>query len=154
MKRHSVVFVGSLVMAGALVAAQGAQAPPQKPPQPDPTQQTVPQPDPSSPPPQEQKRPAPIEVTLTGCLIQGSGPDIFILDNARVASADRADATARYILSEWGDFNVKAHLDHEVTVTGSVDVAKASVGKAGEKDLPRIAAAAITMVSDRCAPAR
>ena len=134
MKRHSVVLVGSLVMAGALVAAQGGQTPPQNPP--------------------EQKRPAPIEITLTGCLIQGSSPEIFILDNATAASADRADTAARYILAEWADFNVKAHLNQEVTVTGSVDVAKPPAGKAEEKDLPRIAATAITLVSERCTTAR
>jgi len=151
MKRHAVAFVGSLVMAGVLVAAQGTQAPSQNPPQPNPTQQTVPQQDPPNPqPPPEQKRPAPIEVTVTGCLIQGSGPDIFILDNAGTGSAN----PVRYLLSSWTDLNVRTHLNHEVTVTGSADAAKAPAGKVEEKDLPKLAATTITMVSDRCATAK
>ena len=140
MKRHSVVLVGSLVMAGALVAAQGGQTPPQNPP--------------------EQKRPAPIEITLTGCLIQGSSPEVFILDNATAASADRADTAARYILAEWADFNVKAHLNHEVTITGSADSKVAAMPKPGQKsddkDLPKLTAKSVTMISDKCtaAPSR
>ena len=154
MKRHAVAFVGTLVMAGALVAARGTQAPPQNPPRPDPAQQAMLQQDPPNQPPPEQKRPAPIEVTVTGCLIQGSGPDIFILDNARTGSADRANIADRYVLSSWTDFNVRAHLNHEVTVTGSADAAKAPTGKVEEKDLPRLVATTITMVSDRCAPTK
>src|SRR5688500_16496590 len=60
MKRSLFGLIGSLALASTLVAAQGTA---------------------QQPPTETQK---PVDVVLTGCIIQGSAPTIFILDNAKV----------------------------------------------------------------------
>jgi len=66
-----------------------------------------------------------------------------------------------YILSSSAeDLNFKSHLNHEVTVTGSADQkmgasassTTASTQVSEEKDMPKLTAKSITMVSDRCTP--
>ena len=151
MKRQCIAFVGSLAMAAAVVAAQGtpAQYPPSSPNEP---QKTAPE-----TAPQTKQQTA--DIVLTGCLIQGTGPAIFILDNAKLSAADPAERPQQYVLaSGTEDLNFKAHLNHEVTVSGSAMAMKAAEPPAGkkieEKDLPMLTAKSLTMVSDRCLSAK
>jgi len=74
-------------------------------------------------------------VMVTGCVEQGAMPDKFMLSHAMMAKMDHKDAMSgdtekstasphagmatSYIL-EGGD-NLKAHVGHKVTVTGTVD---------------------------------
>jgi hypothetical protein len=131
------------------VAAQGTTAP--RPPiAPDEPQKTAPQ------PPQQKQQIA--DVVLTGCLIQGAGPTVFILDNAKVSANDPAAKPQQFVLaSDTEDINFKAHLNHEVTVSGTMGM-KAPEPPAGkkveEKDLPKLTAKSLTMVSDRCLSAK
>jgi hypothetical protein len=144
MKRQFTAFAGSLVMAAAVVAAQGTPKP-IPPTSFDQPQQTAP----------EAKPKQTADVVLTGCLIQGSGPTVFLLDNAKLSAADPAEHAQTFVLrSEAEDVNFKNHLNHEVTITGSTMPVKGDQPPAGkkieEKDLPTLAAKSLTMVSDRC----
>lgn len=136
MKRSLFGLIGSLALASTLVAAQGtAQQPP--------TQQ---------PPTEPQK---PVEVVLTGCIIQGSAPTIFILDNAKVDPADTAEKGRSYMIeSAAEDVVLKTHLNQQVKVTGIAEKKPlpATGQKVEEKDLPKFSAKTATMVADRCTP--
>jgi hypothetical protein len=136
MKRQALAFVASLVCAGALVAAQSAPPPPQTPAEP------------------QQK---PQEISVTGCLIQGSAPNVFVLENARVKPEDKTEKAATYVITvAKPEMSLKAHLNHSVKVTGIADARAGATPPAGEKakegDLPKFTASAVTMVSDRCEP--
>jgi hypothetical protein len=147
MTRHLTAFAAALTVATAVVAAQGNQAPPT----PEPSSVQV---------PADQQRGAPEskvvpEVSLTGCLIQGSGPDVFVLDNAKISAADKAEKGKTYVL--WAsaeDVNFKTHLNHEVTITGTADAKVAPMPapgqKASEKDLPKLNAKSVSMIADKC----
>ena len=130
MKRNLVSAVAGLILATAFVAAQTpTQAPPASPAQQD------------------------KEVTLTGCLIQGSTPSTFILDNARVDARDRNEKAKRYVVVAGAkEFDPRPHLNHEVSVVGKAEQ-KAVPEKPTEKDLPKLTATAIRMVADTCSPA-
>lgn len=137
MKRQALAFVASLACAGALVAAQSAPPPPQTPADP------------------QQK---PQEISLTGCLTQGSAPNVFILENAKVKPEDQNEKGATFVLvASKAEMSFKPHLNHSVKVTGIAE--SKTVGApapAGEKPkeaaLPKLTASAVTMVSDRCEP--
>ena len=130
----------------SLVVGLGAQAqstqPPPTPPQTGQTQQT-------------QK---PAEVTLTGCIVQGSGPTVFVFENARKDPKSTTEPALKYIVvASTPDLNVREHLNHEVRITGTPDmkVAPPTTQKVEEKDLPKLTAKTITVVADTCsAPGR
>lgn len=134
MKRHVLSVIVASVFATGLVAAQGAgSAPPQQ-------------------PPQTQKAP---EATITGCVIQGSSPTVFILEAARLNPQDRNEKVKTYVLvAGTEDLQFKAHLNHEVRVTGVAESKTPPAPPAGqkvaEKDLPKLTAQSVTMVADRC----
>jgi hypothetical protein len=143
MKRQFIAFAGSLAMAAAVVAAQGTTK------QPPPVSFDQPQ----RPAPEAPRQIA--DVVLTGCLIQGASPAVFLLDNAKLSKNDPAEHAQTYVLkSDAEDVNFKNHLNHEVTITGSTMGVKEAQpptgGKVEEKDLPTLAARSLTMVSDRC----
>ena len=94
MKRQALAFVASLACAGALVAAQSAPPPPQTPA--DPAQK-------------------PQEISLTGCLTQGSAPNVFILENAKVKPEDQNEKGATFVLvASKAEMSFKPHLNHSV----------------------------------------
>ena len=110
----------------------------------------------------EQKK-TPPEVTLTGCVVQGSSPTVFILDNAKIDPASTTEKGVKYILaSAVEDVDLRTHLNKEVRIVGEVDVkVKADpvtppvppvppVPPDPEKDLPKLTAKSVTMVSDTC----
>jgi hypothetical protein len=127
MKRQLFGVLAGVLGASALMAAQGSATPPQ----------TAPQTKAS-------------DVTVTGCLTQGSSPTIFVLDNAKQKVDDKTEKAQRYVIvAASEDLPLAANLNHEVNVMGSAD-AKASTAGAQEKDLPRFSAKTITSVADRC----
>ena len=106
-----------------------------------------------APPAQEQKAAAP-EVALTGCLVQGSGPAIFVIENAKKdAKSDTEKGVSYIVVASSPDLNLRTHLNHEVTITGQSDgkTAPATGTKFEEKDLPKLTAKNVTMVSNTCA---
>jgi hypothetical protein len=135
MKRQLLGVMGAVVVASALVLAQQAGT----------AQSTA----------QTPAAPKGSDVTVTGCLIQGSDASTFLLDNARTATQSRTEKGQTYMLVASGeDLGFAQQLNHEVSITGSADQKTpppvAAGQKVNEKDLPKLNASALTMVSDRC----
>ena len=108
-----------------------------------------------NPDPQNQK-PAP-DVSVTGCLLQGSAPSVFLLDNARRDPTDRNEKAVKYMVVVGAqDVTLRTHLNHEVQLTGQPEVKPAPEPgqKVEEKDLAKFTAKTITMVSDTCSTSR
>jgi hypothetical protein len=104
--------------------------------------------------PVDQQLPKTIDVTVTGCLIQGTDAKTFLLDNARLNPKDSKEAAKRYLLaSEVEDMPRKELVNHEVTATGVV-VARSDVRPLpmppNDKDLPVLTAKSIATIADRC----
>jgi hypothetical protein len=142
MKNMLMAVVGSF----AAVAVLGAQDP-----------QTRPQ-TPPAPPAAVQPAPA-TEVTLKGCLVQGSGPTVFLLQNAKLSTAPASDKGKTYILARAAeDLDFVKELNHEVTINGAPEVKIAPAPPAGqmvaEKDLPKLSAKSLTMIADKCSAAQ
>lgn len=94
------------------------------------------------------------DMTVTGCLLQGSAPTVFLLDNARIDPKDSKESPKKYlIVSQVEDVQLKDLVNHEVTATGAVK-ARADVQPVtpppSEKDLPVLTARSLASVSDRC----
>jgi hypothetical protein len=133
MKRHVIGVFASVMAASALIAAQSGTTPPQQ---------------------SATAKPS-AEVTVTGCLTQGSSPAVFILDNARQKPDDKTEKAQSYVLVAGSeDLPLPANLNHEVSVSGSADATVTTPPPAGqkvtEKDMPRFSAKNITLVADRC----
>jgi hypothetical protein len=138
MKRLITTFAVCLsVGVGASAMQQQAQTPP-----PDPQAQT-----PQKPPTQE--------ITLTGCLIQGTTPTVFIFDKARKDPKSPTEKAVKYVVvPNAADLNLRPHLNKEVQIVGVWDGRTApATDKVEEKDLPRLTAKSVTMVADTCTPA-
>ena len=142
MKRQALAFVASLACAGALVAAQSTPPPPQTPAEPAQKAQ---------------------EVSITGCLVQGSSPNVFILENARAKPEDQGEKAVTYVIAvAKPEMSLKAHLNHSIKVTGTAEKLSAAATppaappaagqKPKEAELPKFTASNVTMVSDRCEP--
>ena len=115
---------------------------------------------------QDQKQ-VPPDVTLTGCIIQGSSPTVFILDNAKKDPADTKEKGVRYLLASVSeDVDIRTQLNHQVRVVAEVD-AKVSADPVTappvppvqpptdpEKSLSKLKVKSVTMVSDTCATVR
>jgi len=135
MKRLVITMLGSLAVATTLLAAQDPQRPT----------------DPQQPPAGAAK-----DITLTGCVTQGSSPTSFILSNAKMNARDTNEKGKDFqLVAATEDLSLKTHLNHEVTVTGSADTKAAPMPPAaGQKpDLPKLTAKSITQVADTCTTA-
>jgi len=111
-----------------------------------------------TPPPNPQAQPQTPptqEITLTGCLIQGTTPTVFIFDKARKDPKSPTEKAVKYVVvPSAADLNLRPHLNHEVQIVGVWDGRTApATDKVEEKDLPRFTAKSVTMVSDTCTPA-
>ena len=131
-------------LAVCLAAAVGTSAfQSQEPPPTPPTQQAQPQtPTPAIP-----------EVIFTGCLVQGSAPTVYILENAKLDPKSTTEKGVKFIvLASAEDLNLRTHLNHEVQISGLTDgkTPPVTTQKVEEKDLPKFSAKKVTMVSDTC----
>lgn len=137
--KRLITTLGVCLAFGAGASAMQQQAAP-----PDPQAQT------------QTQKPATEEITLTGCLVQGSTPTVFIFDNARKDPKSPTEKAVKYIVVAGPqDLNLRPHLNHEVRIVGVWDGRTApatTTGKVEEKDLPRFTAKSVTMVSDTCTP--
>ena len=173
MKRNIFSVLASVVFAGALVAAQDSPSP-----SPDPApapRESAPAAAPAAPaasqaPQAAQPAPAPAqdakevsEVTVTGCLVQGSGPTVFILENAKMSTDPKDAKGKRYVLEISAPADkIKTVVNHQVTIVGApaATVATAPPGasaeaaseakKASESDLPKFTAKRISPQSQTC----
>jgi hypothetical protein len=135
MKRQLFGVLAGVLTASAFLAAQGTQNPPPQ----------------NAAPAQAM---ASADVTVTGCLTQGSSPTIFVLDNAKQKVDDKNEKAQRYlVVAASEDLPLAANLNHEVNVMGSPDAKVATAG-APEKDLPRFSAKTVTSIADRCTSTR
>jgi hypothetical protein len=133
MKRQVIGVLASVMAASALIAAQSG----------------------TTPPPQSATAKPSSDVTVTGCLTQGSSPAVFILDNARQNADDKTEKAQSYVIvAASEDLPFAANLNHEVSVTGSADAKVTTPAPAGqkpaEKDMPRFSAKNVTLIADRC----
>src|SRR4029079_14768084 len=95
MKRTAVVLLANLCVAAPLVAAQ----------------------DKPTPAPAQDK-----DMRLTGCLIQGSSPSVFLLDNARTNPQEKTEKGKTCVLvGPAGDTELARNVNHEVLVIGAAD---------------------------------
>ncbi len=185
MKRQLLSVIGSLVVAGALVGAQSSQpAAPQSPapqpaapqaPAPQPAAPQAPAPEPAqpaqpsqpadmpaqpspSPQPSQSAQPSqdsPDDTTLKGCLVQGSGPNVFILDNAKSSTASETAKGERYVLEIAATpEQLKPVINTHVEVSGTAKKAEAAPSAAGqdaaESALPKLMAKRITRIAETC----
>jgi hypothetical protein len=140
MKNLALAFAG-VALATSMALAQSTTPPPTQPP--------------TQTPPQQTQVPKAPEITLTGCIIQGSAPSIFILSGAKKDPDDPKELGVTYFLvADSEDLNFKPHLNHSVRLTGTAELKTPPVppagGKVAEKDLLKFTAKSATMVSDRC----
>jgi len=124
-------------------------------------QQTTPPPaPPAAPAMQTPATPAATpDVTLTGCLVQGSGPTVFVFENAKKDTKSATEKGVSYmVVTTVADVNLRDHLNHQVEISGKADPKPAPVtgsAKIEEKDLPTLTAKTVTLVSNTCSvPAR
>ncbi len=154
MKRIVLGVITSMAFAVAAVEAQTQNPPTQQQQQ----QQQQQQPPPTQPPttpttPQTIQS----EVTYVGCIVQGSTPTVFILENAKKDPADQQEKAISYVLAtDLKDLAFRPHLNHEVRILGTLEQRTPPVVVAGEKvaekDMLKFTAKEVTVVSDRCTP--
>jgi hypothetical protein len=131
MKRQILGVIMGTTLATALVAAQGAQAPPAAGPQGDKMK----------------------DVTVTGCLVQGSAPAVFLLEDAKIDPESKEEKGKTYFLSAAVP-DLKANLNKQVRIIGQAETKEPPAPPAGQKvseqDLPKLAVKTISSVADRC----
>ena len=160
MKRNLFSVLASVVFAGAMVAAQDSPSPDS--PRPPASAPSAPQAPQAASPVQDASKDAD-DVTVTGCLVQGSGPTVFILENAKT-STDAKDAKGkRYVLEISAPADkIQTVVNHQVAIVGTAaaTVSAAPAGasasaasdskKDGESDLPKFTAKRISPQSQTC----
>jgi hypothetical protein len=117
-------------------------------------QQTPPPTNPK-PPVQTPAKPTEAEVSLTGCLVQGSQPAVFILQDAKRDPLNTTEKAARYVVvPATEDLFLKEHLNHQVRILGVPDGRPQPTPQAGrttdEKEIPALRAKGLTMVKPSC----
>ena len=108
-----------------------------------------------------QQRTSP-ELALTGCIVQGSSPAVFLLDNAKKDPKDATEKGAKFFLSPSApDINLRAHLNHIVRIAAVEDLKVSAMPvleppspnaprPGEERTLPRLIVKTVTMVSEKC----
>ena len=104
---------------------------------------------------QENQPPKYQEISLTGCLVQGTGPSVFILANAKADPLDTSQKGRSYLLASSSmSISFREHLNNEVKVDGTADMNMPPEAPAGqsvkESDLPKLKATKITHVATTC----
>jgi len=100
------------------------------------------------------------DVTVTGCLVQGTTPTTFLIQDAKKDPQSTTEKGLTYVVVPGTeDLMIRQHLNHEVRITGQAEDKTPPTPPAGqqipEKDLPKLTAKALTMVSNTCSsPAR
>lgn len=100
---------------------------------------------------QEAQTKKPAEVTLTGCLVQGSTPAVFLLDKAKQDPSSQTEQAKSYVvINKVEDVDLTKMLNHQVRVRGTAGPA-VPTNPAPEKSLPTLTASAVASVADTCA---
>jgi len=97
------------------------------------------------------------DVTVTGCLVQGSAPAVFLLEDARANPEDKNEKARKYFLSAAVP-DLRANLNKEVKISGQAETKEPPMPAAGQKvsdqDLPKLTVKTISAVADRCTSAQ
>jgi hypothetical protein len=126
MNRIVVSSFASFIMASALVGAQATTPPPTTPAIPGSSTRTdpaVPQ-DPGTAAVVISDQNKDKETMLTGCLVQGSGPTVFLLENAKTASQGSSETGKTYIVAKAAtadEVDLSKNLNHKVSISGSAE---------------------------------
>ena len=104
---------------------------------------------------QESQPPKYKAVSLTGCLVQGTGPDVFILENAKADPRDTSQKGWTYVLASGAaEVSFREHLNNEVRVDGTAEMKMPPSPPAGESvkesDLPKLKATKLMHVATTC----
>jgi hypothetical protein len=105
-------------------------------------------------PPMAQPKDA--DVTLTGCLVQGSAPNVFVFQNAKKDAKSTTEKGVSYVVVSSSEaLSLRNHLNHEIQISGQSDgkIAPASTERASETELPKLTAKNITMIANTCSTA-
>jgi hypothetical protein len=104
--------------------------------------------------PQQQQKTR--DVSLTGCLVQGSGPSVFLLENAKVDPADANEEGRSYLLTTSAEsISFREYLNNEVRIDGSAETKMPPPGQVvKESDLPKLDATSLTHISTTCSQPR
>lgn len=95
------------------------------------------------------------EVTLIGCLVQGSTATTFLLDRARLDPQSKTEKPKTYVVVPATDaVALPPQVNHEVAIKGMAEQktipAPEPGKKVAEKDLPKLRASSLMAVSDTC----
>ncbi len=133
MKRNVSALIASFAMAGTFVAAQSSTPPTSTQPQSPATTQQPRTPSAGAGQQDRSASSAAQEMTLTGCLVQGSSPTVFILENAKSGAASSASGAASsasaastaegksYVLASNASVDLRAQLNRQVRIVGTPD---------------------------------
>ena len=146
MKRNVVCVLASVILAGTLVGAQNSPSqdrPPAAPPAPAPA--AAPAPAPAAAPQDDAD-----DTTLKGCLIQGSSPNSFVLENAKL-STDAADAKGKSYAVEIqaAPDQIKSIVNTHVQIVGKAEKSD-SASSDDKKDMPKLTAKRISRIAATC----
>ena len=111
--------------------------------------------------PQRPLRPArhkATDITVTGCLIQGSAPNVWVLENAKMSTAAATDKGKSYVVVVTGAADLKPHLNHQVRIVGAESAASRPPAPSArrprrstdEASFPKLNARTVTMVANTC----
>jgi hypothetical protein len=115
-----------------------------------------------SPPPNVPQRRTPAELVLTGCIVQGSTPAVFLFD-AKKDPTSAVEKAERYLLIPAAeDVVLRPHLNHVVRITGELELKVSampmtpsmrptSAAPGDERSMQRVNVKNLTVVSDKCA---
>ena len=94
------------------------------------------------------------EVTVTGCVTEGTSAGVYILNNV-VAKPDLQNIARTFrLVSDTGELDFALHANHQVQTTGTAELGVPPEpipgGRVDARDLPAFAVKAIHNVSERC----
>ena len=167
MRRHSFSLLAALTLASAVTFAQQTPSPaspadePRAPASPAPARPQAPAPGGAA------QAPAGADVTLSGCLVQGSSPNVYIIENAKTSTALPSDKGKSYVLTVAPSATVdfRSQLNHQVRIVGLTDDKSAMIAtppaagapsastpvvKVDEKDMPKFTTRTLSRISDTC----
>ena len=92
------------------------------------------------------------DLTLVGCLVQGSSMSTFVLQNAKQEGPTPAEKVTSYLVVPASEeVDLKGQLNRDVRITGETDGRTPPAGgRAPEKDLPVLTAKSVNRVSGAC----
>jgi hypothetical protein len=158
MKRNVLSVMASVIIAGTLVGAQSSPSQDQ-PPAPQSPMPSAPAPAPAPSPAAAPAAPDASQddaddMTLKGCLVQGSAPNQFVLENAKLATdAESAKGKSYAVEIQAPADQIKSIVNTHVQIVGKAEKSdSASPDDKDSKDsnMPKLTAKRITRIAATC----